>query len=77
MKQNQKVQVICSTSYKIKHYYWCTKNQMLLDKFIPFTFSNSTHVMQGLALQKENIELKKEVSIAHRHMMELQKKVRT
>jgi hypothetical protein len=32
--------------------------------------------MQGLALQKENIELKKEVSIAHRHMMELQKKVR-
>jgi hypothetical protein len=49
---------------------------MLLDKFIPFIFSNATHIMQGLALQKENIELKKEVSIAHRHMMELQKKVR-
>jgi hypothetical protein len=32
--------------------------------------------MQGLALQKENIELKKGVSIAHRHMMELQQKVR-
>ncbi|TVU22713.1 hypothetical protein EJB05_32430 [Eragrostis curvula] len=29
---------------------------------------------KGLVLQKENIELKKEVSTAHRHKMELQKK---
>jgi MADS-box transcription factor len=30
---------------------------------------------KGIVLQKENVELKKEVSSAHQHKLELQKKV--
>jgi hypothetical protein len=44
------------------------KEQLLADEIMKQN-------QKGLALQKENIDLKKEVSIAHRHMMELQKKL--
>ncbi|KAK3163407.1 hypothetical protein QOZ80_1AG0003260 [Eleusine coracana subsp. coracana] len=44
------------------------KEQLLADEIMQLN-------QKGLALQKENIELKKEVSIAHRHKMELQKKL--